>query len=111
MNHRTRTVSGVSALAAIAFLLASSTVNAGHSGYRHGVAGPAGPGLAAGAIVSGAIAASQSPYGYADYGYGPGYYGSGPDYSAGYSGYAYGGPYWQSCTYVGGPKSGDWSCR
>jgi hypothetical protein len=61
----------------------------GHDYYRPGV------GLAAGAVVGGAIAASQ--YGYGGYGYGygqgPGYYGNDPGYySTGYStGYAPGG--------------------
>lgn len=81
-----------------------------------------GYGLAAGALVGGAVAASQPWYGYG-YGYdsGPGYYGYGPGYPTsydtptGYGGYASGpapgDAYIQSCTYVGGPKSGDWACR
>jgi hypothetical protein len=101
--------------------------------YRPGL------GVATGAVVGGAIAASQYGYGgyggyygsdqpYAagsyppDYSYGnggygynsgPGPYGYDPGYSAvSYSPYGYGGApgYWQSCTYVGGPKS-DWICR
>jgi hypothetical protein len=46
-----------------------------------------GPGLAAGAIIGGAVAASQPWYGYDyDYGYAPGY---AYDYDPGYSSYGY----------------------
>jgi hypothetical protein len=81
-----------------------------------------GYGLAAGALVGGAIAAAQPWYGDAGYGYGPQYgYDSGSftGYDTG-RGYAYGGydygfdpalPYVQTCTYVGGPKGDNWMCR
>lgn len=54
--------------------------------YRHGGYGwgGVGAGLAAGALIGGAIAASQAPYAY-----GPGYYAPGPSYYA--SAPAYGG--------------------
>jgi hypothetical protein len=106
-------------------------VGAGHwaaAGWGGGPRGwRAGSGWAAGAIVGGAIAAAQSGYGYGGYGYnyGPDYYGYGPAYPAGaytsvdgqYDGYGYGyggapgGDYWQSCSHVGGPKTGTWACR
>jgi hypothetical protein len=81
-----------------------------------------GYGLAAGAIVGGAIAAAQPGYGYG-YNYGPDYYGYGQAYPIGPypsgDGYGYGydyggspgGDYWQSCSHVGGPKTGSWGCR
>jgi hypothetical protein len=89
---------------------------AGGPGWRR-----PGYGLAAGALVGGAFAASQPWYGYGGYGndYGASYYGDGPAYSAGYPAYAYGGydygrdpagPYLPTCTYVGGPKA-VWMCR
>jgi hypothetical protein len=84
-----------------------------------------GYGLAAGALVGGAIAASQPGYGYGyDNGPDPGYYGYGAGYPAsyntspdihGYGGYAFGptpyDAYIPTCSYVGGPKYGDWACR
>jgi hypothetical protein len=84
-----------------------------------------GYGLAAGALVGGAVAATQPWSGYAGYGssYAPGYYGYDPGYAAGYPagpGYGYGGydygpdagyPYIPTCTYVGGPKTESWMCR
>jgi hypothetical protein len=73
-------------------------------GYYHA---PYGYGLAAGAVVGGAIAASQPWYGYAGYDYGAGYYGYG--YASDY-GPAPGGAYVQTCTYLGGPKTGNWTC-
>jgi len=118
----------------------ASADKAGHVGNRHGAmagsstrnVGPdrsagyyARPGYAGAAVVGGAIAASQPGYGYADYGYGPGPgpygydpayspgpgpYGYDPGYSPGYYGYGYESAYPQSCTYVGGPKTGTWSC-
>lgn len=126
MNLRSKMIFAASALAAISLF---STVKAAQVGSRHG-AGFAGNtryvdadrygrygwsrpgyGLATGAVVGGAIAASQ-PYGYADYGYGPGYYGYAPGYAPAYdSGPAVGEFYGQNCTYVGGPKTGTWSCR
>jgi hypothetical protein len=58
----------------------------GGVGYRGGLYGGGyyrpGLGLAAGAVVGGAIAASQTGYGYGD-GYGSGYYGDNPGYSYG----------------------------
>jgi hypothetical protein len=87
----------------------------------------AGSGLATGAIVGGAIATAQSGYGYGGYGpdYGPEYYGYGQAYPTGpytstdghFDGYGYGygaapgSDYWQSCSHVGGPKTGSWACR
>jgi hypothetical protein len=84
----------------------------------------AGSGLAAGAIVGGAVAATQPWYGYGGYGpdNGASYYGYDPGYPTGYftsvdGGYGYGygpapgGDYWQSCSHVGGPKTGTWACR
>jgi hypothetical protein len=69
-------------------------------GWRggHGWWGGPAAGLAAGAIIGGAVAASQPWYGY-DYGYAPGY---AYDYDPGYSGngYAPGG-------YVAAPPGGD----
>jgi hypothetical protein len=64
----------------------------GAVGYRGGVYGGnyyrPGVGLAAGAVVGGAIAASQpwgyGGYGYGGYGYDNGYYGSNPGYSTSY---------------------------
>jgi hypothetical protein len=94
--------------------LAAAGWGGGPRGWR------AGSGFATGAIVGGAIAAGQSGYGYGGYGldYGPEYYGYGQAYPTGpYDGYGYGygaGPgsdYWQSCSYVGGPKTGSWACR
>ena len=90
-----------------------------------------GMGLAAGAIAGSAIAASRSWYGYGGYDYGSGYYGYNPGYSAsnyssidygsgyygnnpgyGYDqGFAPGGAYLPSCTYIGGPKAAIWTCR
>ena len=104
----------------------SSARNMGPDRYP----GYARPGYALGAgaaVVGGAIAASQPGYGYADYGYGygpgpgtygydpgyppgPGPYGYDPGYSPGYYGYGYESAYPQSGTYVGGPKTGTWSC-
>jgi len=63
----------------------------GGVGYRGGLYGGGyyrpGLGLAAGAVVGGAIAASQPSYGYGGYGYGygygSGYYGDNPGYSYG----------------------------
>jgi hypothetical protein len=83
-----------------------------------------GYGLAGAALVGGAIAASQPRY-YGGYGneYGASYYGYDPGYPSStsangydYGGYGYdygaapGGAYVQTCTYVGGPKVGNWSC-
>ena len=69
-----------------------------------------GMGLAAGAIAGGAIAASRPWYGYGGYDYGSGYYGYNPGY--GYDqGFAPGGAYLPSCTYIGGPKAAIWTCR
>jgi hypothetical protein len=55
---------------------------------------------------------SASGYGYGGYGYdyGSSYYGYNPGY--GYDqGYALGGAYVPSCSYVGGPKAAIWTCR
>ena len=109
-------------------------------GYRGDYYRP-GLGLAAGAIVGGTIAASRPWYGYGGYGYGSGYYGYNPGYSTSYypsangygyggygydygssyygynpdygddQGYALGGAYVPSCSYVGGPKAAIWTCR
>ena len=109
-------------------------------GYRGAYYRP-GLGLAAGAVVGGAIAASRPWYGYGGYGYddGSSYYGYNPDYSTSYypsangyggygydygssyygynpgygydQGYALGGAYVPSCTYIGGPKAAIWTCR
>jgi hypothetical protein len=87
-------------------------------GYRGGYYRP-GVGLAAGAVVGGAIAASQ--YGYGGYAYDQGYDGYGPGYSSAiglappyggypYGAYPYGGNGQPNCTYVGGPKSSSWTC-
>ena len=96
-----------------------------YAGARPWVGGPGwrpGYGLAAGAVIGGAIAASQPSYGDAGYGYGA-YYGSDPSYPTSYDtgpGYPYGAygygldpgePYVRSCTYVGGPKTESWMCR
>ena len=94
-----------------------------------------------GAIAGGAIAASRPWYGSGGYGYdyGSSYYGYNPDYSTSYypsangyggygydygssyygynpgygydQGYALGGAYVPSCSYVGGPKGANWRCR
>ena len=80
-------------------------------GYRGDYYRP-GLGLAAGAVVGGAIAASRPWYGYGGYSYdyGSSYYGYNPGY--GYDqGYALGGAYVPSCSYVGGPKGANWRCR
>ena len=111
-------------------------------GYRGDYYRP-GLGLAAGAVVGGAIAASRPWYGYGGYSYdygssyygynrgdstsyypsanGYGYGGYGNDYGASYygynpgygydQGYALGGVYVRSCSYVGGPKAAIWTCR
>jgi len=55
---------------------------------------------------------SANGYGYGGYGndYGASYYGYNPDY--GYDqGYALGGAYLPTCTYIGGPKAAIWTCR
>jgi hypothetical protein len=55
---------------------------------------------------------SANGYGYGGYGndYGSSYYGYNPGY--GYDqGYALGGAYAPSCSYVGGPKGANWRCR
>jgi hypothetical protein len=94
------------------------------AGWGAGPGWRPGYGLAAGAIVGGAVAASQPGYGYGGYGPDYGYAGYDQGYPTGYytsidgqyDGYGYyeaapGGAYLQGCSYVGGPKIGSWACR
>jgi hypothetical protein len=61
------------------------------------------------------IRATPPSYNTGGYDYGPGYYNAG--YASGdyplTDGYGYDpyGPYGPICGYVGGPKTGNWSCR